>query len=126
VETELTSFQPFGDESVNYCQQVRSQSALNLEISRRCSTHLKTERPNQRDVGKTVDIDTWTDRDGTEDELEKRPQESRCNDSETTHAGRRRRKSQRTAQEVGERFRIELRAGKVGNHWVVQGVQLLS
>ena len=68
--------------SMIVCQSLASQSARNLEISRRFSTHLKIECPGQRDVGKTVNIDTWIDQDGAENELERHLQECRCNDSE--------------------------------------------
>ena len=44
--------------------------------------HIKIERLGQRGVAKIVGIDICTDRDGTEYELERRPQESRCNGSE--------------------------------------------
>ena len=105
--------------SMIVCQSLASQSARNLEISRRFSTDLKIECPSVRDVGKTVNIDTWTDQDGAEDELERHPQESRCNDSEPLTQKQKQKNCQHTTQEVGERSQgwIELRAGKVGNFW---------
>ena len=63
----------------------QSLASHNVEISRRFSTHLEIERPSQRDVGKTVGIDKWTGRGDAQisiDELKRRLQQSRCDNSE--------------------------------------------